>query len=213
MNKLPAILLVTDNPARRRAWNDALSANGCRVCEDAGQLADDADLAVVVTDREWSREEISPDRCGIVVVGSDLRGDVTLPLDCSPRELQLACSMLTDIVRLRREHLELRELAYTDPLTGLHNRRAWDEELARRGRIEFRGEELCIALFDLDLFKDVNEKYGHLRGDAVLKSVGESLKAASKRRGYYAARLGGDEFGLLLEGFAADEAVDFTERV
>src|SRR4051812_29791490 len=99
----------------------------------------------------------------------------------------------------RRRLLErLRDLARTDPLTGLANRRLWDErlgvELARAARYE---RPLCIAAIDLDRFKPYNDTFGHQAGDALLCEAtaawGGVLRAAD-----LLSRLGGDEFALLL---------------
>jgi diguanylate cyclase (GGDEF)-like protein/PAS domain S-box-containing protein len=99
----------------------------------------------------------------------------------------------------RRRLLErLRDLARTDPLTGLANRRLWDErlsiELARAVRYE---RPLCLAAIDLDRFKPYNDTYGHQAGDALLKAAtaawGGVLRGAD-----LLARLGGDEFAVLL---------------
>jgi diguanylate cyclase (GGDEF)-like protein len=99
----------------------------------------------------------------------------------------------------RKRLLErLRDLARTDPLTGLANRRLWDErlgvELARAARYE---RPLCLAAIDLDRFKPYNDTYGHQAGDALLQDAtaawGGVLRGVD-----LLARLGGDEFALLL---------------
>jgi diguanylate cyclase (GGDEF)-like protein len=101
----------------------------------------------------------------------------------------------------------------SDPLTGLANRRSWDDELAgRRTAAAESGRTLCIALFDLDLFKRVNDACGHAAGDAVLRTAAKRL-AASVRNGDLVARLGGDEFGLLAEGVSPADAFAVVERI
>ncbi len=91
----------------------------------------------------------------------------------------------------------VRDDSRRDALTGLGNRRAYDEALVREaGRSARYGSLLSLALFDVDGFRAVNERYGHPRGDAVLAEVGRIL--GSGRSGDQAFRVGGDEFALVL---------------
>ena len=92
-------------------------------------------------------------------------------------------------------HLE--KVATTDPLTGLRNRRTFDDDLARalgRGRV-------CLVMLDLDGLKQTNERLGHAVGDERIRAVSAALRAAdSSALGY---RLGGDEFAAILAGAAS----------
>ncbi|RZI58858.1 MAG: diguanylate cyclase [Rubrivivax sp.] len=97
-----------------------------------------------------------------------------------------------------RDMMHLATTADTDQLTGLANRRS----LERRAR-ELAGQPISVLVFDLDDFKPVNDRHGHAAGDAVLRAVGQRLRAQC-RDGDVAARVGGDEFVLLLAG-APDE--------
>jgi diguanylate cyclase (GGDEF)-like protein len=107
----------------------------------------------------------------------------------------------------------LAELAYTDALTGLPNRRAWttelERELARAGRT---GEPLTVAMVDIDDFKGFNDTHGHDRGDQLLASSAASWRA-NLRAADLVARIGGDEFAILLPGAGADEAQLVLERM
>lgn len=95
----------------------------------------------------------------------------------------------------------LRSAAREDPLTGLPNRRAWDERLeeemvrSRRG-----GQALSVAMIDLDGFKAVNDRSGHEAGDRLLRELASAWRATIRGGGDFIARLGGDEFGLLAPG-------------
>ncbi len=101
-------------------------------------------------------------------------------------------------------HEVLKRLSRTDELTGLLNRRAFDEELANRYQMARRsGRKSAILYVDLDNFKAVNDVHGHKQGDAVLKGWAAALKRYS-RAGDVVARLGGDEFAVWLED--TDEA-------
>lgn len=91
-----------------------------------------------------------------------------------------------------------RDLALVDPLTGLYNRRFAERHLkAEIARAHRRGYPLTLVLFDLNNFKQINDRFGHPAGDAVLKAFAGRL-AEVIREGDLAARLGGDEFMLLL---------------
>ena len=93
---------------------------------------------------------------------------------------------------------QLQSLSVTDELTGLLNRRGFRLELERAlARAERRDETGLLVLFDLDLFKAVNDSYGHLAGDAVLCAVAELLRQRT-RKSDSIARLGGDEFAVLM---------------
>src|SRR4029450_10462491 len=103
--------------------------------------------------------------------GAGLPADVSLPSDHSARELRLACLLLAEVVRLRRQREASRRqervlthLALSDPLTGLPNRRAWEQQLADRLAAS-TAKSWCIALLDVDHFHEVNDQLGHLEGD------------------------------------------------
>lgn len=177
---------------------------------------------ILVTDQPLSRPE-KPGGAerrtrGILALGPRADGDVRLPSDASRREIELACRLLVEIVRLRRKvrrsfgtHQTLRRLADQDPLTRLANRRCWERELRRR-LAAARQSPVVLALFDIDHFKSVNDQLGHPTGDRVVAAVGETLRG-SIRAGDLAGRLGGDEFGLLLVGVPPVEANHVVERV
>ena len=156
---------------------------------------------------------------GRIIVGDGF-GDVVLPANATSRELRLACQLLTQNVRLRRRikkeattNRELAELALSDALTKISNRRAWDEYLETRfARDGDPATKLCVAILDLDHFKQVNEQAGHAAGDDVLRATAAALQR-SVRQNDVVARLGGDEFGLLLTGVEMPAAQDVCERI
>ena len=116
-----------------------------------------------------------------------------------------------------REHEQmlahLAELAYTDPLTGLPNRRAWTAALERALELaEETGEALTVAMLDLDDFKGVNDRHGHHHGDTLLVESAAAWRA-SLRPTDVMARLGGDEFAILLPGCGAGDAPVVLERM
>ncbi len=107
----------------------------------------------------------------------------------------------------------LRRAACTDPLTGLSNRRAWedgaDRLLAAAGR---SGEPLTVALLDLDGFKAVNDSGGHAAGDALLRALASGWRG-ELRRSDLLGRVGGDEFALCLPASDGDATADLLGRL
>jgi diguanylate cyclase (GGDEF)-like protein len=116
-------------------------------------------------------------------------------------------------VRLREQEREAQELARADQLCGLGNRRAFDEalevELARSGRA---GSTTTVALLDLDRFKEINDRFGHLDGDRCLREAATAIGRAL-RAGDRAFRWGGDEFAIVLPDTALDGARAAVERI
>jgi len=100
------------------------------------------------------------------------------------------------------EKTRVREIADTDPLTGLANRRAFLARLGETLSAAGRRRAITVAMVDLDGFKPINDTFGHATGDAVLLAVGERLRRAGGP-GSLAARMGGDEFALLVPACAS----------
>jgi diguanylate cyclase (GGDEF)-like protein/PAS domain S-box-containing protein len=117
---------------------------------------------------------------------------------------------------LEERHALLRRLetlALTDQLTGLPNRRAWEETLARElARAARDAQPVCIAVLDLDGFKRYNDDLGHLAGDRLLAQAADGWRT-ELRGGDVLARYGGDEFAALIPGRALDTAVVVVERL
>jgi len=104
---------------------------------------------------------------------------------------------------------ELRRAALTDPLTGLPNRRAFFEALTAQADAD---EPSCLAMIDLDYFKQVNDRYGHAAGDSVLVQFGE-IARKSFRATDMVARIGGEEFAVLLRGATMDQGCQVVQRL
>ena len=157
------------------------------------------------------------------VEGLDAGADdyVTKPINFAELEARvksmLRIKMLQDELAranqdLERANEELRRMAVTDALTGLHNRRHVEELLHEMFEHSIRlHEPLACTMFDLDHFKSVNDTYGHQAGDAVLQQLAGILKA-SAREIDRVGRYGGEEFIVLLPGTVLDAAVTFAER-
>lgn len=113
---------------------------------------------------------------------------------------------------LHRERTEVEDLALTDVLTGLPNRRHGEIFLKHEFAIAERGRPLTVVLFDLDGFKQYNDLHGHQAGDEALAKFGEVL-ATNTRRMNVSARFGGEEFLTILAGSDERGALVFAERV
>lgn len=114
-----------------------------------------------------------------------------------------------DVSHRKSLEAELTNAALTDPLTGLANRRQFDMQLAEIQRSDAGG---CLAIFDVDHFKTINDQHGHQGGDDVLKAFA-TIARACMRDGDLVARLGGEEFGVVLPGASIDQAKLVCERL
>ena len=114
-----------------------------------------------------------------------------------------------EVDRLKRELDQAREEALRDSLTGLANRRAFDQQLAV---CLASGVPACLLLIDIDHFKRVNDSHGHLFGDQVLKTVAQGVQSCLPE-GELAARVGGEEFAILLSEAALVSAQLLAEKI
>ena len=107
----------------------------------------------------------------------------------------------------------IRQMATTDGLTGLANRRAFDAALARElGRARRESASVSLALLDVDHFKDYNDRHGHVAGDEALQALARALD--EKSRGHdVIARYGGEEFAVILPGCPQDDSLRLAERI
>lgn len=104
---------------------------------------------------------------------------------------------------------QLTDMASTDSLTGLPNRRAWETNL---DRALLEGEQFVLAMLDLDHFKDFNDSRGHPAGDRLLKETAVAWRE-ELRSGDFLARIGGEEFALLLPHCATEDALTVVDRL
>jgi diguanylate cyclase (GGDEF)-like protein len=159
------------------------------------------------------------------VVRSMVLLNVRLPSDpLAPYPLELASGIVFLVAAMglgfsvfwmtgMQLRLDLERLASTDPLTGLHNRRAFlthcEKELTRTSR---GTEPFSLVLLDLDYFKEVNDRHGHEAGDAALCAVASHLRGAVRENDVL-ARWGGEEFIVLLPGTSGEQAVQVAQRL
>ena len=128
--------------------------------------------------------------------------------------VQAEASLMAARERLLEVNRQLGELAALDSLTGLANRRHFDETPEREARRAAReGTPLSLLLLDLDHFKGFNDNYGHVAGDECLKQVSRELKRITKRPGDLAARYGGEEMGIILPNTSLAGAMHVAEQL
>jgi diguanylate cyclase (GGDEF)-like protein len=122
--------------------------------------------------------------------------------------------MFRDVTEIRRYWDMLENLSTTDGLTGISNRRRFDEFLEREWRRSMREySNLSLLIVDIDYFKEFNDRYGHLAGDDCLKQVAVTLGGTMRRASDLVARYGGDEFTCVLPGMGEQRAVKVAQRI
>ncbi|MCW8327906.1 diguanylate cyclase [Photobacterium sp. SDRW27] len=142
------------------------------------------------------------------------------PLKSLNGELTHICLTITDVsdiaknkTHLRESNEQLTHLSMTDRLTQLYNRGHWEACLAEEfDRCKQTNVPSTLVMFDIDHFKKVNDTFGHVVGDGVIREVSSLLRRA-KRHSDIAGRYGGEEFGVILPGTTAELGLYFTERL
>ncbi len=174
-------------------------------------------------DRELPDSELISGGVFIPLIGRELSPVGTLSLfwrsrDYEPRpeHIEQAENLVESSIPAlenARRYGEARKLAETDALTGLYNQRYFHETLRREVlRAQRYERSLALIVFDVDDFKSINDKVGHLAGDRVLAQAADRLRDAV-RSVDVAARIGGDEFAVILPESGADDADQLYRRV
>lgn len=154
---------------------------------------------------------------GQTVQGEGMAGALYVEFAISPMNAEGSppsyLVMVQDVSERKRAEAELKRLAVTDPLTGLANRRRF-EEFCDREILRFRRYDVpcSLMMLDIDHFKQVNDTYGHAAGDKVLSALAESFHT-TLRSTDLPARLGGEEFAILLPLTGLEAALEIGERV
>ena len=126
---------------------------------------------------------------------------------------QRADKLETAAKQLQKSLTETRKQAIEDPLTGVPNRRAYDERLALEfTRWKRTSEPLTLAIMDIDKFKFINDEFGHPVGDKVLKSVAGFIKSKVREADFF-GRIGGEEFAVILIGSTLEQAQQRLETL
>ena len=121
-------------------------------------------------------------------------------------------TMMRDITARKATEQRLSHEALTDTLTALPNRRSFEEAVARCEANDRLGSTDCVAIFDIDRFKRVNDTFGHDAGDAVLQTFADVLRRVV-RQGDAIARLGGEEFAVLFPSTGVPQALLVCDRL
>ena len=181
------------------------------LCEGAGRIADGETDVVIV-------ESPSQDEIGLL---TRTFNRMATTLHRNQAQLQESSQKLENANRLLREQNEelhqaneaLAELSQTDGLTKLNNHRFFQEHLRREiACAELSGGPLCLALIDIDHFKQLNDRYGHASGDRVLQRVAEIMRGVV-RKSDILARYGGEEFAFVPRQATLEVAVRLSEKI
>lgn len=133
-----------------------------------------------------------------------ITGAIIRRSEAAERQLDVARA---DAATLREKLARVEDQARRDPLTGLANRRAFED---RSAEIRASGTRSSLAICDIDHFKTINDRYGHIVGDRVLRLIARTLGESCA--GHFLARVGGEEFVLLFEGLAPDAAAAILDE-
>jgi diguanylate cyclase (GGDEF)-like protein len=147
---------------------------------------------------------------------ASLREYAYLPTACGVawESIFLALALGLRVRDAEHDAARLSEFAFRDALTGIANRRAFDEALAREwNRAQRNAASVALVVFDIDHFKAYNDRFGHPAGDARLVAVARAVAQAARREGDLAARFGGEEFVLLLPNTSLEDAFAIAEQV
>jgi diguanylate cyclase (GGDEF)-like protein/PAS domain S-box-containing protein len=172
----------------------------------------------------WFQVSLAPLRDGVAMTFADVTelklANLTLQSRAATLAVEIgreraAAEMLTsEISRQKERQSELQHMADTDPMTGLLNRRSFQNRLeAIYAKARTTGQPICLAIVDLDHFKVINDSYGHPAGDAVIKAAAERLMSRIRREGDVVARIGGEEFAIVLDNARLEGAVRVAEAL
>jgi diguanylate cyclase (GGDEF)-like protein len=166
---------------------------------------------VLLLENRMTRGAFSSDRLDSVAL---IAGQLAVSLDNALLYASLERKVAERTLALEEANRRLEQLSITDALTGLANRRRFNEALAAEWvRARRAGEPVGLALIDIDHFKLYNDHYGHQGGDSCLRAVAATMRDALRSSTDLVARYGGEEFVLLLPATDTTGTVTVAERV
>jgi two-component system, cell cycle response regulator len=178
---------------------ELISMSGIEMCWETRLLAGgQRPIYIVLMSSNYDRRHLAE--------ALDMGADDFVGKPPAPEELY---ARLRSAERFAFMQNELIRLATTDPLTGVHNRRAFFERAEQACLRAANGAALSAIMFDVDHFKTINDRYGHDVGDEALRAITRAAMIGNATLG----RLGGEEFAILLENTALPEAVALTEHL
>jgi diguanylate cyclase (GGDEF)-like protein len=222
---LPTVLIVDDDRVNRAALAELLRDDARLVLAKDGpsalqRLAEEEDVSLILLDISMpgmdgyevlSRvraDKRTADISVIFITGStdaqdEERGLLLGAADYVSKPIRPAIvrARIRNHLKLAMQHRELERLSQQDGLTGIANRRHFDRALDRSCRHAQRtGEPVGVAIFDVDHFKQFNDRYGHAAGDEALRQVAQVLAGSARRAYDVVARYGGEEFVMIMPG-------------
>lgn len=172
--------------------------DGYEVCKRLKADPTTADIPVIFV---TAMNEVEDEAKGLEVGAIDY---ITKPI--SP---PIVAARVRNHLELKKHRDLLKDLSSVDGLTGIANRRRFDETLGREWKRCARSRgALSVLIIDIDFFKDFNDNYGHVAGDECLQKIAATLAAATHRVGDLVARYGGEEFGVVLPETDQDGAAN-----
>lgn len=240
-SKSPEILVVDDDPMVLEIVVESIKAAGydadsCQDGEEALRMTAANEYDVILTDMKLPGldglslirrlKAGNSDTDVIVITGY---GSIENAVECmragaldylikpfTVDQIQVAVRKALEHRELKRRALErelYKELSYLDPLTGIHNRRHFDESLEAEIRKAARHKgSLVLLMIDLDDFKLYNDRLGHQKGDEALKTIAQLFKATCRIYDIV-TRYGGEEFAIIFPGASMENAMELAERV
>jgi len=232
----PSVLIVEDNPTGIASLVGILSG-ACELViakslSSARKLLS-ADIDLILLDlylpdgtgleflSELKKSDAYRNLPVVCITGSEDTNDIetafregAIDYVLKPFNKTILSAKVSTFIDFKRKSEVLASQSFTDPLTGIGNRRLFDQQLDLEWRRAHRsGNWLGLALIDLDHFKAINDRYGHTQGDACLRRLADAMKKTFSRAGDVVARLGGDEFVALLPGTATENVVQASQRL
>lgn len=235
MNPVPQLLIVDDDPLAIQALNRALRGFGTIYVATGGPAAlsllktRSVDLALLdaympVMDSFAIFRALKQDypdiRVIFVTASSDTESEIraldigAVDFITKPIHPPVVRARVSAHLKLKKQADELQALVKRDPLTGIANRRALEEQANLEWRRALRKRHpLAVLMVDIDHFKAFNDHYGHLEGDSCLRRVAQAIEASIGRAGDLVARFGGEEFVALLPDSSNQQAVIVAEKI